>query len=219
MKLVLGNKNFSSWSLRPWMVIQHLGVPCEEEVVPLDQPDTAERIARVSPAGRVPVLIDGDVTVWDSLAICEYLAESFPDRQLWPADRAARATARAVAAEMHSGFTALRTHCPMKFKEVFEPRPLAKELQADVDRIVSLWEDARRRFGAAGPFLFGSFSIADAMYAPVVSRFHTYGVSPGGAAGAWADLMWSSPAMQRWGEAAKAEPFHMKRYETAKPAK
>ena len=213
MKLVLGNKNFSSWSLRAWLALQHLGVPFEEEVIPLDQPDTRERLLRASPAGRVPVLVDGDLTIWDSLAICEYLAEKYPERQLWPSGRAARARARSISAEMHSGFTALRTQCPMKFKEVLTPRPLSPEVQADVDRIVSLWEDARREFGAGGPFLFGAFSVADAMFGPVVSRFRTYGVKLGGAAAAWADAMWDSPAMRRWGAAAAAETIHMGRYD------
>lgn len=215
MKIVLGNKNFSSWSLRPWLVLAQADIPHEEVVIPLDQPTTAAAIARYSPAGRVPVLVDGDLTVWDSLAICEYLAERFPEKRLWPADRAARAVARSVSAEMHSGFTELRTHCPMKFKEAFPPRPLAREVQADVDRIVAIWEDCRRRFGAGGPFLFGAFSIADAMFAPVVSRFQTYGVKPGGAASAWAEMMWALPAMQRWGAAARAETFTMARYQPA----
>lgn len=215
MQLVIGNKNYSSWSLRPWLVLEHAGIPFREHLIPLDQPTTAADIARFSPAGRVPVLVDGDLAVWDSMAICEYLAEQHPERQLWPADRAARATARAVSAEMHAGFTALRSRCPMKFKEAFAPEPLSPEVRADVERVVAIWTDCRRRFGAGGPFLFGAFSIADAMFAPVVSRFHTYGVKPGGAAGAWADMMWSLPAMQRWGAAARAEPFRMARYDAA----
>ncbi len=215
MKIVLGNKNFSSWSLRPWLVLERAGLPFEEQVIPLDQPTTAADIARYSPSGRVPALVDGDISVWDSLAICEYLADKYPEKQLWPRDRAARAIARAVSAEMHSGFTALRTDCPMKFKETFAPQPLSKEVQADVARIVAIWDECRRRFGKEGPFLFSAFSIADAMFAPVVSRFHTYGVRPAGAAGAWADMMWASPAMQKWGAAARAEPFRMSRYDKA----
>ncbi len=213
MKIVLGNKNFSSWSLRPWLVLEQAGIPYEELVIPLDQPTSAAAIARFSPAGRVPVLLDGDLTVWDSLAICEYLAEQHPQKRLWPADRVARAVARAVSAEMHSGFAALRTHCPFKLKETFAPKPLAREVQDDVDRIVAIWEDCRRRFGAGGPFLFGAFSIADAMFAPVVSRFHTYGVKPTGAAGAWADMMWGLPAMQKWAAGARAETYTMARYQ------
>ncbi len=213
MKIVLGNKNYSSWSMRPWLVLQHFGIPCEEQVVPLDQPTSAADIARFSPSGRVPALLVGELTVWDSLAICEYLADKFPDKALWPKDPAARAVARSVSAEMHSGFAALRTHCPFKLKETFEPKPLLPEVQADVDRIVALWSDCRRRYGQGGPFLFGAFSIADAMYAPVVSRFRTYGVKPGGEAGTWMDAVWALPEVQRWGEAARAESFHMKRYD------
>ncbi len=213
MKIVLGNKNYSSWSMRPWLVLQHFGIPCEEQVVPLDQPTSAADIARFSPSGRVPALLDGELTVWDSLAICEYLADKFPGMALWPKDLSARAVARSVSAEMHSGFAALRNHCPFKLKETFEPKPLPPEVQADVDRIVALWSDCRRRYGQGGPFLFGAFSIADAMYAPVVSRFRTYGVKPGGEAGTWMDAVWALPEVQRWGEAARAESFHMKRYD------
>ncbi len=215
MKIVLGNKNYSSWSLRAWFVLEHFGILHEEQVIPLDQPSSAAEIARFSPSGRVPVLVDGDLVIWDSLAICEYLAEKHPEKRLWPSDRAARATARAVSAEMHSGFTALRTQCPLKFKETFAPQPLAKELQADVDRIVAIWGECRRRFGLGGPFLFGACSIADAMFAPVVSRFRTYGMKPPGAAGEWADMMWASPEMQKWGAAARAETFRMARYDKA----
>jgi glutathione S-transferase len=212
MKLVIGNRNFSSWSLRPWLVMEAFGLPREEEVVPLDQPDTAARIAAISGAGRVPVLLDGALAVWDSLAICEYLAERFPEKGLWPRDPAARAVARSACAEMHSGFQALREACPMKFKETFPPRPLPPEVQANVDRIAALWEDCRRRFGQGGPFLFGAFSVADAFYGPVVSRFRTYGIPLGGAAAAYAEAMWKHPAMQKWLAAAQAETFQMKRY-------
>jgi glutathione S-transferase len=212
MKLVIGNRNYSSWSLRPWLVMEAFGLPREEEVVPLDQPDTAARIGALSAAGRVPVLLDGAITVWDSLAICEYLAEKYPEKGLWPRDPAARAVARSACAEMHSGFQALREACPMKFKEVFAPGPLAPEVQANVARITALWEDCRRRFGQGGPFLFGAFSVADAYYGPVVSRFRTYAIPLAGAAAAYAEAMWKHPAMQKWLAAAQAETFAMKRY-------
>ena len=214
LKLVIGNKNYSSWSLRPWLALTQAGIPFEEEVIPLDQPDTAERIRRVSPAGRVPVLLDGDLAVWDTLAICEYVAERFPEKRLWPEDRRARARARSVAAEMHSGFTAIRTHCPMKFKERFPASPLRDDVREDVERLTRLWNECRREFGAAGPFLFGAFSIADAFYAPVVSRFKTYALPASGEAAAWMEAVWNLPAVKRWGEAAAAERFHMKRYDT-----
>lgn len=215
MKLLIGNKNYSSWSLRPWLAMTHAGIPFEEQVIPLDQAGTASEIGKVSAAGRVPVLVDGSLTVWDSLAICEYLAERFPEKALWPRDAAARAVARSAAAEMHSGFQALRTHCPMKFRVSLPAAPLPPEVQADVRRITALWEECRGRFGAGGPFLFGVFSIADAYYAPVVSRFRTYAIPVSGAAAAWAEAMWNLPAMQRWLEGARAETWSMARYDAA----
>jgi len=213
VKLYIGNKNYSSWSLRPWLLLTQAGIPFEERVIPLDQPDSAARIGSVSAAGRVPVLVDGSLTVWDSLAICEYLAERFPEKGLWPRDAAARAVARSAAAEMHSGFQALRNGCPMKFKESFPAAPLAPEVQADVRRITALWEECRGRFGAGGPFLFGSFSVADAFYAPVVSRLRTYAIPVSGAAAAWAEALWQLPSVQRWLEGARAETWSMARYQ------
>ena len=213
LKIVIGNKNYSSWSLRPWLALEQCGVPYEEQVIPLDQPDTAAQIARFSPSGRVPTLLDGELTIWDSLAICEYLNEKFPAARLWPKDPAARALARSVSAEMHSGFVGLRTHCPMKVKESLPMAQPREEVKADLARIDALWTDCRNRFGAGGPFLFGAFSIADAMFAPVVSRIRTYGlqISPG--AKAYCDAVWNSPGMQKWAAAARAESFVMARYE------
>ncbi len=213
MKIILGNKNYSSWSLRPWLVLKHIGLPFEELVVPLDQPSTCQDIARYSPSGRVPVLIDGEVTVWDSLAICEYLYELFPDRKLWPQDPRARAAARSVSAEMHSGFQSLRQEFPMKFRESIS-KAISPEVKQDIDRICALWTDCRRQFGATEPFLFGAFSIADAMYAPVVSRFKTYGVALDGVPAGYAEAVWSLPSVQEWLAAARAEPYQMARYET-----
>ena len=215
LKIVLGNKNYSSWSLRPWLVLKHLGARFEEQVIPLDQPSTGEQIRKFSPSGRVPVLIDGDTVVWDSLSICEYLHERFPERNLWPKDAKARAMARSVSAEMHSGFPALRQHLPMKFRETFPPKALQPDVKADISRILQLWSDCRSRFGADGPFLFGAFTIADAMYTPVVSRFKTYAVSLEGSAAAYAETLWSLPSVQEWLAAARAETFPMARYETA----
>jgi glutathione S-transferase len=211
VKLHIGNKSYSSWSLRPWLAMAQAGIPFEERVIPLDQPGTAADIAAVSGAGRVPVLEDGGLTVWDSLAICEYLAERLPEKRLWPGEAAARAVARSVVAEMHSGFTAIRTACPFKVRETiaFAPTP---EVQADVRRLTAIWEDCRRRFGAGGPFLFGAFTIADAYYAPVVSRFRTYGLPLAGAAATWADAVWSLPAYERWRQGAAAETWSMARY-------
>ena len=215
LKIFLGNKNYSSWSLRPWLVLKHLGARFEEQVVPLDQPATAEQIRKFSPSGRVPVLIDGDTVVWDSLAICEYLNERFPERNLWPKDAKVRAMARSVSAEMHSGFTALREQLPMKFRETFPPKPLQPNVKADISRILQLWNDCRARFGTGGPFLFGSFTIADAMYTPVVSRFKTYAVPLEGSAAAYAEAIWSMPSVAEWLAAARAETYRMPRYEAA----
>jgi len=213
LKLLLGNKNYSSWSVRPWVVLKHLAVPFEERVIPLDQPTTAEEIRKYSPSGRLPLLIDGETTVWDSLAICEYLHELFPDRKLWPADSKARATARAISAEMHSGFAAVRQNLPMKFRESFPNTGLQPEVKAEVSRILEIWNDCRRRFGAGGPFLFGAFTIADAMYAPVVSRFKTYAVPLEGSAADYAETIWKLPPMQEWLADARAETHRMARYE------
>ncbi len=212
LKIVIGNKSYSSWSLRPWLVLEHLGIPYEEQLIPLDYPETRDQIAKVTPAGRVPVLIDGDLTVWDSLAICEYLAERHPDRDLWPKDRAARARARSVSAEMHSGFATMRNQLPMKFKESV-PHTLSDDARADVARIQALWTECRAQYGRSGPFLFGAFTIADAMFAPVVSRFRTYGVPVEGPVKAYTEAMWGHPGMQKWLEGAKAETYRMARYD------
>ena len=213
LKIVLGNKKYSSWSLRPWLALKQTGAPFEEVVIGLDLPDTAEKIRSFSPSGRVPALIDGAVTVWESLAICEYLAEKFPSAGLWPADAAQRALARCVSAEMHSGFASLRNECPMKIVEELSRRELSKETQADVDRIVSLWSDCLKRSG--GPFLFGANpGIADAMYAPVVSRFHTYSIPAGGSAGGYLNTVWNWPALQEWVAAARVENLRAKFHET-----
>ncbi len=214
LKIFLGNKNYSSWSLRPWLVLKHLAVPFDEQVVPLDQPSTAQEIRKFSLSGRVPVLVDGDTVIWDTLAICEYLNELFPDRKLWPTDARARAMARSVSAEMHSGFAALRENLPMKFRESFPNTVLQPEVKAEIGRIFQLWNDCRTRYAAAGPYLFGEFSIADAMYAPVVSRFKTYGVPLEGTAAAYAEAIWKLPSIQEWLAAARAETFRMPRYET-----
>src|SRR4051794_35987064 len=177
--LVIGNKNYSSWSLRPWIAMKVCGIGFDETVIPLYEPASRERILEVSPTGKVPALIDGDIRVWESLAILDYLAERHPGAGLWPKDQAARAHARSVAAEMHAGFAALRRHCPMNMRRPVKARELTAEAAADVARIDHLWTQCRTRFGAGGPFLFGAFGAADAMFAPVVSRLHTYDIGVG----------------------------------------
>jgi len=205
LTLVIGDKNLSSWSLRPWLVMKQAGIPFDERLIRLDRPDTKAEIARYSPSGRVPCLIVGDRAIWDSLAIAEYLAEAFPEKGLWPEAPTARAIARSVAAEMHSGFQALRSFWPMNFSRE-GMRHMTSGVSGDIARISEIWEGCRRDFGAGGPFLFGKFSIADAMYAPVVSRFQTYGpVALPPLADAWRAMMWSLPAMREWGDGARAE--------------
>jgi glutathione S-transferase len=198
MKLVIGNKNYSSWSLRPWLLMRQAGIEFEEVKVRLFVDSFAAEIAQYSPAGKVPVLIDGDIAVWDTLSIAEYLAERFPEKALWPADRAARAHARSVCAEMHAGFTNLRNQMPMNVTAVLPGCGWNVSVQRDVDRIAQIWTDLRTRHGDAGPFLFGDFTVADAYYAPVVSRFATYGVHLPEAAKAYADFILELPAMQEW---------------------
>jgi glutathione S-transferase len=206
--LYIGNKNYSSWSLRGWLMAKAAGITFEEVMIRLRQPNTKAEVLRHSPSGRVPALVHGDVSVWESLAIGEYLAELFPDAGLWPQDRGARAVARASSTEMHAGFSALRTHFPMNMRSSFPNRASTPEVQADIDRITAIWHDCRARFGKDGPFLFGStFCNADAMYAPVVSRFRTYKVELDSGAQAYCDAVWSFPPMQEWATAAKNEPW------------
>jgi glutathione S-transferase len=205
--LLIGNKNYSSWSLRPWLALKQSGIAFDETVVPLDQPDTRAKIREHSPSGKVPFLRHGTVEVWDSLAICEYLAEAFPSAQLWPADSAARAHARAVGSEMHSGFAELRYNLPMDVSRYRPEKNRADKVPDEIARIQEIWIDCRQRHGSAGPFLFGRFTIADCMYAPVVTRFRTYGVKLAPMAGAYAEAMMNLPAMREWVGAAKREPW------------
>src|ERR1041384_8268996 len=174
MKLIIGNKNYSSWSMRPWIAMKVAGIGFDEVVISLDAEDFKLKLSKISGTGKVPTLVDGEVKVWESLAILEYLAEKFPAAKLWPADPAARAQARAISAEMHAGFLPLRRACPMNMWRPVKKRELNNEAVANVRRIEAMWADCRARHGTAGPFLFGPFCAADAMYAPVVARFHTY---------------------------------------------
>jgi glutathione S-transferase len=217
LKLLIGNKNYSSWSMRPWIAMKVAGIPFAEEVISLDDPGFRGRVLQVSPTGKVPALADGDVHVWESLAILDYLAERFPQAALWPADPRARGLARAVAAEMHAGFGPLRRHCPMNMWRTVSRRELPSEVAADVVRIEAIWTDCRIRFGQGGAFLFGTFGAADAMYAPVVSRFHTYGIEVGAAAHAYMEAIMALPAWSQWREAALKEPWVLHRNEVDWP--
>ena len=209
LKLVIGNKNYSSWSLRPWIAMKVAGIAFDEEVIPLYEPGSAEKIEKYSPAGKVPVLIDGDTPIWESLAILEHLAEKFPDAKLWPADARARSHARAVASEMHAGFAALRKNCPMNMWLPPKPRPQPDEVMENVRRIEVLWSECRARFGKSGLFLFGAFGAADAMYAPVVARFHNYGIEVGPVARAYMEAVMALPEWGEWRDAGRKEPWEM----------
>jgi glutathione S-transferase len=211
--LVIGNKNYSSWSLRPWIAMKVAGIAFVEEVISLDATDFKERVGRVSGTGKVPALADGDIRVWESLAILDYLAEKHPEATLWPEAPRARAHARAIAAEMHAGFMALRRHCPMNMWRRPKPLALTPEVAADVVRIEALWTDCRTRFGEGGPFLFGAFGAADAMYAPVVSRFHTYVIDVGPIARPYMDAVMNLREWGEWRNAALKEPWVLPRNE------
>ncbi len=204
--LIIGSKNLSSWSLRPWLAMKQAGIAFEEVLIQLDEKETDARIARYSPSGFVPVLLAGALKIWDSLAICEYVAERFPEAGLWPSDAGARALARSVSAEMHAGFAALRRHLPLECKAFYAGFEVPADARADISRILALWTDCRERYGKDGEMLFGRFTVADAMYAPVVLRFLTYGVKLEGAAAAYADAVRALPAVREWLAAARVEP-------------
>lgn len=214
LTLFIGNKNYSSWSMRPWLALRHIGVPFDEVVIPLDRPETHEHILRHSPSGRVPALhaTHGELVIWESLAICEYLAEAFPDARLWPEQASERARARAVACEMHAGFAALREAMPMNLRRTPGPVARSPEVDADIARVVALWTECRAR-RPRGDFLFGGITIADAMFAPVVTRFRTYAVALDGPAAAYAEAVAAWPAYSEWVAAGIAEPLSMPRYE------
>ena len=215
--LVIGNKNYSSWSLRAWLLMKHAGIPFDEIRIPLYVAGSKESLRKYAPSGKVPVLLDGSLAIWDSLAIAEYLAEHHPDRRLWPQDSAVRAVARSISAEMHSGFGALRSNMSMNCRGSFPGIGRTVEVAADVERIQRMWIDCRERFGVAGPFLFGEFTTADAMYAPVVLRFKTYAVQLAPVARQYADTVLGLPALQDWVEAAKAEIEVIPAFEPAIP--
>lgn len=207
LHLVIGNKNYSSWSLRPWLAMKVAGIPFDETLVSLEAADFKARVTALSGAGKVPVLIDGEIRAWESLAILEYLAEKFPQAALWPKDAAARAHARAIASEMHAGFQALRNHLPMNVWRPVKVRPLDDGSKANAERIDAIWRDCRTRYAAGGPFLFGAFGAADAMYAPVIWRFHTYAVEVSAVARAYMDAMMALPAWREWADAARRETW------------
>jgi glutathione S-transferase len=216
LKLAIGNKNYSSWSMRPWLALRANDIPFEEVVIPLytDDPADKQRIVSFSRAGKVPVLVDGDITVWDSLAIIEYIAERFPEKKLWPDDVAARAHARSACAEMHSGFMALRNECGMNLHRKVAPVTLSADASANIARVQQIWQECRERYGANGPFLFGGFGAADAMYAPVVHRFRTYAIEVTPQTRAYMETMMAQPAFQEWTQDGLAETLVIEKFET-----
>jgi glutathione S-transferase len=213
LTLVIGNKNYSSWSLRPWIAMKAAAIPFDEVVIPLYVEGSKEKILQYSPAGKVPVLIDGDTLVWESLAILEHLSDRFPAAGLWPSSQAARSLARSVSAEMHAGFQALRQHCTMNLWLPPRPREMPPEVLADMRRIETIWREARARYGRSGPFLFGAYGAADAMYAPVVARFHVYGLPVAADTRAYMDAVMALPAWVEWTAAAMQEPWIMRHNE------
>jgi glutathione S-transferase len=212
MKLVIGNKNYSSWSMRPWVALTAFGIPFEEVRIGLDLPDTTSRIAQYAAAGQVPILIAGETIVWDSLAICEYLAEQFRGRGMWPRDVQARAMARSICAEMHSGFGGVRSAMWMNIRARFTGKGRTPAAQADIGRICEIWENC---LAGSGPnrFLFGDFSMADAYFSPVVMRFRTYGVALAPALQAYADRVAVHPAVAQWIREAEAEAACIEKYD------
>ncbi|HEY9213439.1 MAG TPA: glutathione S-transferase family protein [Ancylobacter sp.] len=205
LKLIIGNKNYSSWSLRPWLALKAFGIPFEEILIPLDAPDFKARVREHSPAGRVPVLIDGEAVVWESIAILEHLAERFPDKALWPAEPVVRAHARSLATEMHGGFGALRSVAPMNLWRPVERREFPDAALQDVQRVARRWNEARERFGAGGDFLFGAFSAADAMYAPLATRIRTYDIAVDSVIADYVEAIHAHPAFVEWKQAALNE--------------
>jgi glutathione S-transferase len=213
LELVIANKNYSSWSLRAWLALAMTGAPFKETVVPLRRPETEAELSKHTPSGLVPVLKDGNVLVWESLAILEYVAERFPATGLWPKDIGVRALARSVSSEMHADFATLRREMPMNIRRSLPGRPRSPALTEDIARVCEIWRDCRARYGSGGPFLFGAFTNADAMYAPVATRFATYGVELHPTCAAYRDAVLDLPAMRTFADAARAEPWTIDEYE------
>jgi glutathione S-transferase len=217
--LVVGNKNYSSWSLRGWLAARAAGIPFDEVLVRISEPGSKDELLKHSPAGKVPVLKHGERVIWDSLAIIEYLAEIRPDAGLWPGDPVARAHARSIAAEMHAGFQALRAHMPMNLRKSLPGKGRSRDVAEDIERICAIWTDCRARYGAAAPFLFGPFTAADVMYTPVATRFRTYAVELDGVSQDYVDAVLARPDFLEWHEAALEEPWVIPEEEVTRGAR
>lgn len=215
LKLVIGNKNYSSWSMRPWLALRANNIAFEEIFIPLYTGDADKnRILAFTHSGKVPVLIDNDLTIWDSLAIIEYVAERYPEKRLWPEDRGLRAHARSISAEMHSGFMALRNECGMNLHRPVAAIALSDDARANIARVQQIWTGCRERYGKLGPFLFGAFGGADAMFAPVVHRFRSYAIAVTPPVQAYMDAMVALPAFQEWTRGGLAETLVISKFET-----
>ncbi|RUR84100.1 glutathione S-transferase family protein [Chlorogloeopsis fritschii PCC 9212] len=213
LSLVIGNKNYSSWSLRSWLAMKQFGLEFHEICIPLYTTESVSKISQYSPSGKVPVLLHGSLAIWDSLAICEYLAEEYPHLHWWPKDKSARAIARSISAEMHSGFQTLRQNMPMNCRAKLPGKGMAIGVQKDIDRITTIWQECRQKFGAGGDMLFGKFTIADAMFAPVVLRFVIYDVQLDDIARNYVETILKLPALQEWIKAAETEQEVIAAYE------
>lgn len=213
LSLTIVNKAYSSWSLRAWILLRHFEIPFTETVIPLDQPTTSIEIQRRSPSGKVPALAVDDVIVWESLAIMEFIAERYPEKPIWPTDPKGRALARSLSAEMHAGFARLRQVCPTNFRRAPRAIAIPDDVRHEVERIEAAWMATRQQWGHSGPFLFGDFSAADAMFAPVVNRFWTYEIPVKPETRAYMDAIMGLPAWKAWMEGGHAEPWFIEKYE------
>jgi glutathione S-transferase len=213
LHLIIGNKAYSSWSMRPWLAMTAQGLNFRQTVLPMFEPGTSETFRKYSGAGKVPILIHGGITVWESLAILEYLADAFYDKPFWPADPHARAVARAISSEMHAGFQPLRQALCMNLRKIFPAKAIAPDVQDNIDRIQAIWAECRAKFGSGGPFLFGAFSNADAMYTPVVTRFKTYSVPLDPVSRAYSDAILNHAAVKQWYADAAQEKWVIEKYE------
>ena len=211
--LFIANKAYSSWSMRPWLLMASMGIPFEEVVIPMARPDSKKKMLKHSPGGKMPALKDGDIIAYESIAVIEYIAEKYPQKNIWPKNKAARALARSLSAEMHAGFQALRQHCPTVFRRPVKARELTPEAALDVARLESIFANTRKAYGRGGPFLFGKFSAADAMFAPIVTRLHIYDVKVSKTTRAYMDAIMALPAYQAWLKDAAKEKWAIEKFD------